>query len=172
MDDFLLNSLSKEELLNILERVNTHLKQNYGMSEEEIISEAKGQKQIFVPASIFSYNLSPAESIVKFLKEKYHLKYSEIGELINRDERGVWGSYRRAMLKHPAELIAKQADVLIPVSAFANKKSIFESLVMYLKDVKGMKGVEISKLLNKKPSTVWTVYNRAKVKNNIKVKNG
>lgn len=160
MDDFLLNTLKKEELLNILNRVMNHLKQNYNLSEEEILAQAKGGKQIFIPASIFSYELSPAEALVKFLKENYQLKYSEIAELIGRDERGVWGSYRRAIKKYSEKVVVKQPDVLIPVHIFKAKKSIFESLVMYLKDVRNMKGTEIAKLLNKKPSTIWTVYNR------------
>jgi len=164
MDDFLLKSLNKEELLNILQRVNAHLKENYNLSEEEIFSLAKGRKQIFVPASIFSFDLSPAESIVKFLKENIDLRYSEIAELIERDERGVWGSYRRAVRKHPGRLTTRQPDVMIPISVFKSIRSIFESLVTYLKDTKNMKGSEIARLLNKKPSTIWTVYNRAKRK--------
>ena len=168
MDDFLLNSLKKEELLNILKRVTTHLKQNYNLSEEEILSEAKGTKQIFIPASIFSFVLSPAEAIVKFLKENYDLKYSEIAKLIQRDERGIWGSYRRANKKLPSKIIPKQPDILIPISVFTNKNSIFESLVVYLRDTRNMKGTQIAQLLNKKPSTIWTVYNRAKQKNEAK----
>lgn len=172
MDDFLLKTLKKEELLGILERVSGHLKENYDMSDEEILSKVKGSDEQFIPASIFSYDLSPAEAIVKYLKEEKELRYKEIGELISRDERGVWGSYKRALTKHPARLVIKENDVMIPVSVFKNKKSIFESLVSYLIDIKKMKGSEIAKLLNKSASTIWTVYNRAnrkqKLSKNIK----
>lgn len=167
MDDFLLNTLKKEELLSILERVSSHLKQNYDMTDDEIFNLAKGRKRILIPASIFSYDLSPAEAIVKFLKENYELRYSEIGELIARDERGVWGSYKRAVRKHQSKFVIKQPDVLIPAEVFNNKKSIFESLVMYLRDTMKMKGKQIADLLNKKPSTIWTVYNRGIKKQKI-----
>ena len=100
MDDFLLKTLKKEELLEILERVSGHLKENYALSDEEIYSKVKGSDEMFVPASVFSYDLSPAEAIVKFLKEEKGLKYKEIGEFLLRDERGVWGSYKRACEKY------------------------------------------------------------------------
>lgn len=164
MDDFLLKTLKKEELLGILERVSNHLKENYNLSEEEILSKLKGSGEVFIPASIFSYDLSPAEAIVKYLKEDKELRYKEIGGMISRDERGVWGSYKRAVKKHPGRLDIKENDVFIPVSVFRNKKSIFESLVSYLIDVKKMKGSEAARLLDKSSSTVWTVYNRGKKK--------
>lgn len=159
-----MKSLKKEEVLNILERVTNHLKENYSMSEEEIFAELKGAKEIFVPASVFSYNLSPAEALVKYLKEEKELRYKEIAELIGRDERGVWGSYKRALRKHPERLKVREVDVMVPVSVFRSNKSILESLVSYLIDIKKMKGSEVAKLLNKSASTVWTVYNRSKKK--------
>ena len=165
MDDFLLKSLNKEELLKILKRVSTHLKENYSMSDEELLSDIKGKEELFIPASIFSHDLSPSEAIVKFLKEEKGLRYKEIADKINRDERGVWGSYNRAAKKHPAKISAKENDIMIPVSVFNNDKSIFESLSSYLIDVRKMKGSQAARLLNKSASTIWTVYSRARSKN-------
>jgi predicted transcriptional regulator len=68
------------------------------------------------------------------------------------------------MKKHPEKLAVKHPDVLVPITTFTRKKSILESLVTYLKDTKNMRGTDIAKLLDKKPSTIWTVYNRAKKK--------
>ena len=56
------------------------------------------QEKILIPVSIFSKKLTILESIVIYLK-KQNLKYIEIAELLNRDQRNIWTIYSRAVQK-------------------------------------------------------------------------
>jgi DNA-binding CsgD family transcriptional regulator len=50
-----------------------------------------------IPLRIFQdRKLSVLESIVHYLKDTHHLRYSEIARLINRDERNIWGICTKA----------------------------------------------------------------------------
>jgi DNA-directed RNA polymerase specialized sigma24 family protein len=163
--DSILFALSKEELILSLKRIKEHLKENYHLSEQELSEAKTKQEEIKIPVSIFSHELSPSEALVKFLKENIKLNYHKIAELIKRDERGVWGSYQRAIKKQASEFQLKPDEKYMPGSAFKKDISILESLVSYLKDKENLSGAAISKLLDKKPSTIWTAYKRAKEKN-------
>ncbi len=48
-----------------------------------------------IPVSVFQNKYSILESIVAYLREKHYLRFSEIAELINRDQRTVWTVYNR-----------------------------------------------------------------------------
>jgi len=61
-----------------------------------VISESK----INVPLSIFKdRKFSALESIVKFLKEEFQLRYSEIALMLNLDQRTIWTVYKRCKKK-------------------------------------------------------------------------
>ena len=149
--DVLISMLPKEQLIKLAEKLNQYLAEEYDI-----------QKPIKVPIDVFSQTLSPLEALVKFLKDHHDLTYHRIGELLERDERGIWNSYRNANQKQK-KLDAK-AEMKIPLTIFSKQKSILEALVMHLRDKHNMKGKEIARLLNKSTSTVWTVYNRGKRK--------
>lgn len=154
-----------EKLLNI---VVEHLKVNHNISEEEVIAfiskTGKGDS-ILIPLNIFAASLSPAEALVKYLKEEFDLGYKEIASLVNRDERGIWGTYKRAVSKMKDRFVVREAKYLIPISFFKERKySILENVVRYLVEKYDFTTYKIAKLLNKKPSTLWSVYNRVKKK--------
>ncbi|MBW3003166.1 hypothetical protein KY337_01285 [Candidatus Woesearchaeota archaeon] len=162
----LLDTISEgnpERLLNI---VVEHLKINHSMSRDEILTKiSMSRDSILVPINIFAAKLSPAEALVKYLKEEFEMGYHEIASLINRDERGVWGSYRRACTKMKEKFKIKEARFFIPISFFKERKySILENVVRYLVDNYELTTYKIAKVLNKKPSTLWSVYNRVKKK--------
>ncbi len=118
-----------------------------------------------IPVQIFGTKLSPSEAITKYLKENKQLSFSAIGKLLNRDQRGIWGSYARAKQKQsqPFEVTHEHT---VPVSIFTERKfSLFEILVHHLVHEQEYKIAHISHLLNRKTSTIWTIYNRAKKKN-------
>jgi hypothetical protein len=147
--------LSAEELRHIHSHIQSALSKK----------QAKSPTQI--PVSIFSTQLSPAEAVVKYLKEHHALTFSEIAKLINRDQRGIWGSYARARRKHPDAFDIGFASHTIPVSMLTDRsRSILEHVVTHLKDEKELKPVQICSLLNKKPSTIWTAYTRSRRKQN------
>lgn len=118
-----------------------------------------------VPVEIFATALSPAESLVKHLKEQHALTFSEIARLLNRDQRGIWGSYERARRKSPAPFASRQSSHAIPLSCFADRsRSILEHIVTHLKDAVHLPVASICAALNKSPSTVRTAYRRSRRK--------
>lgn len=143
-----LSQYSEEQLIDLLSK-----------QLEQKISEPKTG----IPVEIFSKNLTPFESLVKFLKENKKHKYSEIGKLLSRDQRTIWSTYNRAQ-KKLKDTFSSESDFLIPLEIFDSKKSIFESLVIFLHDSQNQKFSEIAKILNKDPRTIWTTYNRGKKK--------
>jgi len=114
-----------------------------------------------IPITIFTNKLGGLEGVTKYLKENIGLTYSEIAELLNRDDRTIWSSYNKASKKQPTTLNVEKTLVFIPSSIFKNRNlTILEAIVVYLKD-KGMKYVEIGKLLNRDQRNIWTIYNRS-----------
>ena len=160
------NSAHPEErfLVDILAQISERLKQKYNYSDEEIL-KLWNNDSLLVPVAIFAGKLSPAEALAKFLKENHELSYTEISELIGRDQRGIWANYKRAIKKMPWPFEVNDS-ITVPVSIFNSEKSILEALVSYLKDVKKLRNKKIAQLLNKNPANVWTVHNRAKKKEN------
>src|SRR3989344_2283742 len=149
--EFGIEGAEEKFLVDMFSQISDRLKQKYNYSDEEVFKLWNDENSLLVPVAIFSGKLSPAEALTKFLKENHDLSYHEISAFIGRDERGVWANYRRAIKKMPWP--------------FEIRESIPESLVCYLKDVKKMHNKKIAQLLNKNPSNVWTVYSRAKKKN-------
>lgn len=59
------------------------------------------------------------------------------------------------------------SEFLIPTSIFINTKlTTFESMVKYLKDERGLNFHEIGIALDRDERNIWTVYKRAKKKEN------
>ena len=118
-----------------------------------------------VPIEVFSTELSPAEAIVKYLKDYKQLTYSQIGKLLNRDQRGIWGAYDRATKKQMSSFQVNPSQLLIPIEIFQDRDyPILERLVVYLKEDQNIPVMKIAEMLDKSKSTVWTVYNRARRK--------
>ncbi|MBI4116749.1 hypothetical protein HY449_03320 [Candidatus Pacearchaeota archaeon] len=110
------------EKMGILESLVKYMKENLEMSYKEIAEEinrdertiwtsyknaVEKQKEVIeetetnitIPLSIFKDSKSTIlESIVVYLKEN-GMRYSEIGELLNRDQRNIWTIYDRAAKK-------------------------------------------------------------------------
>ncbi|MFH1585225.1 MAG: LamG-like jellyroll fold domain-containing protein [archaeon] len=127
----------------------------------------KQLESVQIPLQIFNQGISPLEAICKYMKEK-GLIFREIAELLNRDERTIWTSYKNAIGKREKEIKVKD-DVLVSTEIFRDRRfSVLESLVVYLKD-RQFSNSEIAKLLGKDQRNTHTVYIRA-VKKGIKVK--
>ena len=151
-------------LVDMFSKISERLKQKYDYSDDEIFNLWNSENMLYVPAAIFAGKLSPAEALAKYLKENHNLGYHEISEFIGRDERSVWANYKRAIKKMPWPFDIVES-IVVPVSIFNSDKSILESLIVYLKEVKKMRNKNIARLLNKNPANIWTVHNRAKKKN-------
>lgn len=127
----------------------------------EMLQHQQGMR---VPVSIFATRLSPAEALVKHLKEQEKLNYASIARLLNRDQRGIWCTYQRAQRKHPSPLAVIPSSHLVPVSLFTERKfSILEHVVNHLRSQNvPLKG--IAELVKKSPSTIATVHGRVRRK--------
>lgn len=56
--------------------------------------------KMFIPASIFKdRRLGALEALVRYLKDIFNLRYSEISRVLNRDERNIWTVYKRVKKK-------------------------------------------------------------------------
>ena len=129
--------------------------------------KAVSPSSIQVPVEIFGTELSPAEALVKYLKDYEQLTYSEIGKFLNRDQRGIWGAYDRATKKQTSSFQVYPSELLIPIEIFQDRDyPILERLVAYLKDDQKISVKQICEMLDKSKSTIWTVYKRARGKGN------
>ncbi len=67
------------------------------------------KEYIDIPSFVFKdRTLSVLEVMVEYLKDNKKMKFHEIAQIINRDDRTVWTVYRRAKLKRKG--IIKKTD--------------------------------------------------------------
>ena len=165
------NKISQKELSSLFfenKILKNLIKEKLSLSEEQIKSLIEEQKDILIPISVFKNKLSTLEIIVKYLHETERLKFSEISEILSRDERTIWHAYRRSK-KKSISLVISQSKLRIPVSIFSSRKyAPLEVLVAYLKDSHSLKNTEIADLLALSSKTIWTVYQRKKRKDEPK----
>jgi DNA-directed RNA polymerase specialized sigma24 family protein len=158
--DFTISELDKD--FEKFKKLYEELKKKYGAVE--LISKAE-EKEILMPATIFSKKLSPLEAISKFLRENVGLSIKEIAKPLNRSEKTIWQAYNSSRKKHPKLLKVIETKYFIPISKLANRRySAFESIVSYLKSKFELSYHEIAVLLNRDDRTIWTLHHRAKAK--------
>ena len=138
--------------------------------KDDFLDYLKHKKDIpgdSIPISVFkNKKLGPLETVVKYLREDYGYTYKKIGLLLNRKVGPIGVSYRKAFGKLSSRLDVSSTENSIPISIFKDSKiTIFEAVVVYLKDVRRLKFGEIAGLLNRNYRTIWTVYSRARKKN-------
>ena len=143
-----------------------YLKQEKGLTLQQLLQAYHEQPtQDHIPIQIFSFSLSPAESVTKYLKEVRKLKLREIGKVLNRNERTAWINYRGAQRKHPAPFVLDQPYLTIPLSVLADRSlSILEHAIVHLHTTLSFSIKDTAKILNKHPSIIHTCLSRAKTK--------
>ncbi|MAG15992.1 hypothetical protein CMO88_02940 [Candidatus Woesearchaeota archaeon] len=148
-----------------LEKFVKIFQKEYKVDLSEVLKELKEiPKEIEVPASVFSRKLSSLETICKYLKENLGLSYHEIAELLNRNDRTIWITYRNASKKVKSKFVVKDTKLMIPVSVIANRKlSVLEAIVSYLRKLK-LTYHKIAVILKRDQRNIWTVHSRAKKK--------
>jgi predicted DNA-binding protein (UPF0251 family) len=155
----------KEDILNLF--IN-YLKKEHNLSPEDIyglISKKKDQG-ILIPTSLFANSsLSVLEAVTKHLKENRGMKYSEIAQSLNRDDRTIWVTYKRAASKLQGKLRDVQSDINIPLSIFKNRKiGALEAVSLYLKDNLNLTYHQAAVLLQRNDRTIWTACSKAREK--------
>jgi len=72
----------------------------YKRALKKNITIITSESRIKIPVSIFKdKKYSALEALVKFLKEEFQLRYSEIALLLNLDQRTIWTVYKRCRSK-------------------------------------------------------------------------
>jgi len=139
-----------------------YLTNKFGIDIDDILIILKEKdKLISVPLDIFQTKLSPLESICKYLKDNLAYNFSQIAKLLSRDDRTIWITYENSKKKKVLFKISK-TSYIIPIVILSNRKfSILENLTLYCTQELNLTIKELARLLNKKPSSLWTVYNRA-----------
>jgi hypothetical protein len=137
-----------------------------GYKGEGRVREILGDESIAIPISIFSNDkLSALEAITKYLKEKRGLRYYEIAALLNRDDRTIWGAYNNAKQKMGEPFTVEDSELHIPIKLFKDRSlSVLEVIAEYMKEWLNLRYCHIARLLHRDDRTVWTAYNRAKIK--------
>jgi hypothetical protein len=163
-------SKSKEDTKELLRSILRFMKQNNGLSLSELIEIYSSEGVVeAIPLSIFSHDLSPSESLCKFLKENKQLSFHEIAVLINRDDRSVWTSYSRASKKSRESFSTKADELLLPLQIFTDRdRSILENVILHLKENYSYSNSRIAGLLNKSPSSIATISSRAAKKSGLR----
>ncbi|MDP7179803.1 MAG: hypothetical protein QF824_00850 [Candidatus Woesearchaeota archaeon] len=151
-----------EEFDEINQKTDT-LQQKFNLSSDEILDFLDQKNNLaYIPISIFNNKLAPLEAVVLFLKNTLKFKFQKISYLLNRDQRTIWYTHKKATKKDVKLNISSK--ILVDISIFGDRKfSILESLVAHLKDSLSLK--QIAKLIGKSYKTIWTVDSRYKKKN-------
>jgi hypothetical protein len=117
-----------------------------------------------VPLPLFAdKELGILEVIVKYTKENLTLTYSQIAIIINRDQRTVWTTYHKAIIKHKEPFKIENEEYNIPCEIFIERSNgPLETLVVYLKENLNLSFKQISSILNRDYRTIWISYKNGK----------
>jgi DNA-directed RNA polymerase specialized sigma24 family protein len=153
---------SKDYLIQALRLITRELKEKHNLDGENLNEFLQQKNLASVPVEVFLNKLGALEALVKYLKENLCMSYHQIAELIHRDDRTIWASYRAASRKMKEKMDIKgEPKMFLPISIFKNRKlTVLEAAVVYLKD-KGVKYSEISRLTGRNQKNIWTIYSRA-----------
>jgi hypothetical protein len=149
---------------NIISNLSIDNSENLITALESLLEVYKKRdgKELLISTSIFSAKLGILEALVKYLKENLALKYHEIADLLNRDDRTIWATYQKAIRKQEKRFLLNEESYDVPISLFSDR--IFgplEALVIYLKEEHNLSFNEISQLLKRSYRTIWLSYNNA-----------
>jgi len=149
--------LTATELLRELAR-------EYKVSPKDILEEIK-KRERSIPTSVFNRKLSPLETVSKFLRENRRLTIKSIAELTQRSEKTIWQAYNAAKHKMPELLVVDFTKPCFPIPKLQDRSlSVLENIVLYLKEELKLTYSQMAKLLSRDARTIWTVYSRAKKK--------
>ena len=76
--------------------------------KKTIVNGQRIEKTLDIPLRILQdRTFAVLESIVEYLKEEKDLRYFEIAELLNKDQRTIWTVYNRAKKKRKCSINTK-----------------------------------------------------------------
>jgi len=138
--------------------------------KEERLKKESPQIQL----SLFAHRkLGVLEIVVKYLKENLSLKYNQIALLLNRDQRTIWATYKKAKEKEKEKFELAEDKYSVPISIFSNRQlGPLEALALYMKEELKLSFHQISDLLNRNYRTTWLSYHNALRKKEETAQNG
>ena len=139
------------------------VKKKYNLSTPELIIKIE-EKELLVPIEIF-HKISSLEAIVKYLKENLNLSVKEIASKLNRNEKTIYQAYSSSNKKLPEKFKELESKFYVPISILTERKlGVLEAITKFLHESSKLTFSEISRLLQRDPRTIWTVYSRARRK--------
>lgn len=156
------SSLSAEKKDQLESFFQTLTSQGISIRELQSYLEQRG-KTPSIPITVFAHNqLAPLQALVKYLKENLGYANHTIARLLGRSQKTIWQTYSDSLRVVKEPLTYGSAKISIPFSIFVpSKLTIFEQLIIYLKDQLGYTYHSVGLLINRNERTIWTVYRRA-----------
>jgi len=167
--------ISKTAALGGLKRILGEFQEKFNINAYEVmdilLKKEPTKREDAVPVEIFSFPpLSALEAIAKYLKEQ-HWPFSKIASALRRNKTTITTSFYHAQKKHPSDFAITPSQYVIPLSLFSERKvSVLEHIVWHLNTFYHLSNSQIVSLLKKHPSTIWTVYSRAKKKHETRLR--
>ncbi len=133
-------------------------------SKKELITEILKQNEIKIPIEIFSFGLSPLESITKYLVEEKNYRIVKIAKNLNKNPAAISLAYKNYK-KKKIKFRFKETKFEIPLSLFCEGESskcglsISEITTLHMRE-KGLSLSRIAEIMNKDVKTIWTFSNR------------
>ncbi|MBS3085285.1 hypothetical protein J4225_01205 [Candidatus Pacearchaeota archaeon] len=153
--------LKGDKLAKAITLLMEELKEKHKLKENEVAQFLEISQKENIPITIFNKNLGALEALTKYMKENLNMTYKEIADALERDQRTIWTSYKKAKEKQPEALEIKATQFYLPIEILKNRKfTILESVILYLRE-KQMKHKEIAKMLNRDARNIQTTYSRA-----------
>jgi hypothetical protein len=166
--DIALISVANQEKISLdtLKNIFDNFQKKYQLAPEDILQIMYEEKEyLSIPLTIFSRQLSPLESVVKFLKEDLNLGISTIAKTLQRNQATIWLTYNHAQKKKKEKFIFSETKYWIPISLLKDRRlSILELVVEFLKKSYSLNFHQIAVLIQRDDRTVWTVYQRGELK--------
>lgn len=126
-----------------------------GMTVADLASADRASP--FVPIAAFRSDLTPLETIVKFLREERGMRLVDIAAVVGRDQRAIGVTYARVARKMPGPLPGGSSHVLFPAVLLRDEAlTPAEHVVRFLRDA-GFSHAEIARMLGRDGRTVWTL---------------
>lgn len=151
---------SAENVVHQLASVLSTMRIQQTLSEKKFVALLR--KEVVIPCSIFSEQLSSLETIVIYLRDYLHLKNKDVADVLNRDCRAVSRTYGVGKRKQTLSFSITNFSSSFPVRILASRKnSVLETLVMYLNKQQKKSLHDIANILHRDYKTIWTVRMRA-----------
>ncbi len=155
-----MRAFEKDSRFLKIRKLMSEIESEYDISRDEIVRSIPPK----IPISIFDSGLSGFEAIVKYLRENENLTISEVARITGRSKQCTFGTYNNANKKFSRRIIAEPSQYDFPLTIISEKNSVLESIVRYLHEEKELSFAEISRLIKRDQRTIWTAYNRCKIK--------